>query len=82
MMREALKDLADKLEKLTICIEMENWEIAEEIAGNIKMLIPKEHVMATKNALRLLLAVRKENRDTSFEIISLIKQGIHKEDVV
>jgi PAS domain S-box-containing protein len=81
MVREVHKDYAGRLEKLTICVEMENWETAEELAGSLKNIVPKEHIEVSKNVLRLLLAIRKENHDASLEILSILKQGLHKEDI-
>lgn len=78
-MMGVMKEFLVKMEKLTICIEMGNWEKAEEIAFAMKALIPKEHIEESKIALRLLLAVRKENRDTSLEIIKMFQERIHKE---
>jgi hypothetical protein len=67
------------LEKLTICIEMENWEKSEELANKMKVLIPSDHPVNSKRFLRLLLAIRKENHDVSLDIINDIKSSMHKE---
>lgn len=75
-MREAAIVLDDLMEKLIICIEMENWEKAEELSLNMKKLLPKDHTTSTKNFLRLILAVRKKNHD---EALTEIKQIMNKE---
>jgi hypothetical protein len=70
-MREAVKNVVILLDKLVICVEMENWETAEELAGTIKNLIPNNHHDAlNKKVLSLLLAIRRENRNTSMEFIN------------
>jgi predicted Zn-dependent peptidase len=72
-MQKALIYMNELLEKLAICIEMENWEKSEELAYSIKHLLPKDHTANAKILLRLLLAVRKENHDDALAIINEIK---------
>jgi two-component sensor histidine kinase len=72
-MQKSIIYMNEILEKLVICIEMENWEKSEELAYSIKNLIPKNHTVNSKIILRLLLAVRKENHDDSLKIINEIK---------
>ncbi len=64
------------LEKLTICIEMENWEKSEELAYSMKNLLPKEDEAGSKCILRLLIAIRKENYDLSLSILNEFKASI------
>jgi signal transduction histidine kinase len=78
-MREALVLMKDNMEKLTICIEMENWEKAEELACNMKKLLPKDHAANIKNVFRLILAVRKENHDISLSILNELKEHMCEE---
>jgi two-component sensor histidine kinase len=82
--REAVKDvLADinnVLEKLVICIEMENWLKAEELITGIKKLVPQERTELSKTVFRLLLAIRKENHDSSLEILKELKEVMRKEE--
>ncbi len=79
IMREAFIVLDDLMEKLTICIEMENWEKAEELSLNMKKLLPKDHIKNINNFLRLILAIRKMNHDAALSILIEIKQTMNKE---
>lgn len=67
---EFKKRLAPMLEKLSICIEMESWNKAEELAYYMKKQIPSEQSDIEKKVFRLLLAVRKEKHDIAFAIIN------------
>ncbi len=67
------KRLAPVLEKLSICIEMESWDKAEEMAYHLKKQIPSEQGELEKKVFRLLLAVRKEKHDVAFSIIEELK---------
>lgn len=78
-MQKALADMNDLVDKLAICIEMDNWEETEEIANRIKNIVPMDHLVKTNIIFRLLLAVRKENHDASLSIIDELRVGMHKE---
>lgn len=53
--------IAEYLEKLIICVELETWEKAENFASIIKKMIPESDQEGRRNAFRLELAVRKED---------------------
>ncbi len=53
--------IAEYLEKLIICVELETWEKAENFASIIKKMIPESEREGRKSAFRLELAVRKED---------------------
>lgn len=53
--------IAEYLEKLIICVELETWEKAENFASIIKNMIPESDKEGKKSAFRLELAVRKED---------------------
>lgn len=78
--RDVLADINSVLEKLIICIEMENWSKAEELVTGIKRLVPQERVELSKVVFRLLLAVRKENHDSSLNILKELKAVMRKEE--
>ncbi|HCL04224.1 MAG TPA: hypothetical protein DHW61_17760 [Lachnoclostridium phytofermentans] len=64
--------IAEYLEKLIICVELETWEKAENFASIIKKMIPESEQEGRKNAFRLELAVRKEDYErTQKQIIKL-----------
>lgn len=60
--------LDELIEKLTICIELDNWEKAEQLAGKLKKLIPNEQ----RKILRLLFSIRREDHDLSLSILNEI----------
>ena len=70
---EIYRNIASVLEKLSICIEMESWDKAEELAYYIRNQLSPEFGDITKTVFRLLLSVRKENYDTSISIINQLK---------
>ncbi|HKL79968.1 MAG TPA: ATP-binding protein [Mobilitalea sp.] len=57
--------IRDSIEKLVICIEMENWEKAEETAVFLKSLMPENNKKLKNKALGLVISIRKEDHDTS-----------------
>lgn len=67
------------VERLSICLEMENWEKAEEIACSIRKSIPQDHKQAGRRVLRLLLAIRKGNKNDSMALLNEIKSGLPKD---
>lgn len=76
---EHTQNMTASIEKLMICIEMESWEKAEEIATYIKRLIPKENQILNNKALHLLLTVRKEDHDTCIAELKGFEELIKQE---
>ena len=76
---QIVHELAGIIEKLFICVEMENWELAEEIVCDVKKRMPNNHEMS-KRIFRLLLTVRKESYDESINILQELKKGTNKEE--
>lgn len=72
-------DINDLLEKLAICIEMENWERSEQLACKLKNIAQKDQSLNLKEILHLLFAIRRENHDSSLVIINEIKSCVGKE---
>jgi signal transduction histidine kinase len=72
------KNILTTIEKLTISIEMECWEKAEELAEHLKRIVPEEYGAISKDVFRLLLSVRKENHDISLTILNELKTAIHE----
>lgn len=70
--------LYDTLEKLTICIEMESWMKAEEIAEYIKRIIPKGRKEIENKAFHLVLLVRKESHDKSLQTLKELKEMMER----
>lgn len=65
--------LFDRMERLIICIEMESWKKAEDYATSIKKMLPSEKRVLCNNGLSLVLAVRKEARMQSLQILEKLK---------
>lgn len=62
---ENQKEMVNALQKLVICIEMENWEKAENFASIVKGLIPGEQKEIYRMAFRMELTVRKADKEKS-----------------
>lgn len=63
---ENKKEVQDTMEKLIICIEMENWDKAETFAGTVKKLVESDKELKRK-AFRLEMTVRKAEEDKAVE---------------
>ena len=75
---EILENLGPVAEKLLLCIEMESWDKAEELAYFIKSQLTEDYENISKIVFRLLLAVRKENYETSVALINELKTFINE----
>ncbi len=77
--QELFKSISAALEKLSICIDMERWDKAEEMVYLIRKKLPPELRDIAKMMFRLLLEVRKENYSASIAILgelkNLMKEG-------
>jgi signal transduction histidine kinase len=71
------KELSSNLEKLLLCVEMENWEKAEMFADNIKGLCEGGDQDVKSKTFRLVMSVRKEDYDKSisfaYQVRDLLK---------
>lgn len=74
--RENVRQLADNMGKLILCIEIGNWEKAEQFATMVKQLINNGEPEWRKQALRLEMAVRKEDYDKSVDMYEHLKKLI------
>ena len=70
---ENTKEIAGKLEKLILCMEVEAWDKAEAFAHNIKELVEQGPKEIKKAAFRLEMNVRKANYDKSLEQYNNLK---------
>lgn len=61
-----IKELNATLEKLVICIEMENWDKAEEFAAIVKKLV-SDNADVKRKAFRMEMTIRKSDHDDSLE---------------
>ena len=75
---ENLYNAKDSLEKLKLCVDLGNWEKAEEFAGVVKNMIPDDMPELRKLAFRMELAVRKEDLDKSIELGEQVETELEK----
>ncbi len=71
--RENREEIDKRIMKLTLCVEMDTWEKAEMFAEAVKQLTtgaPKEIGTA---ALKLKMAVQKENKEKTLEAMEALK---------
>ena len=66
---ETLEEINKRLMKLTLCIEMSNWEKAEMFAEAIKQLTLEAPREISSTVFRLKMAVQKENQEKAMEAI-------------
>ena len=70
--KENQKNLQKNLSKLILCIEMDNWEKAEDFMEVIRQLTQEASQDVKRTVLRLKMAVQKENYDkavTEFKVL-------------
>lgn len=71
---ENRKEIEEHMSKLILCLEMENWEKAENFSNSIKQLTiqaPKDIKVA---ALRMKMAVQKADYDRSVDEYNTLKE--------
>lgn len=73
-----LLNLNGCIEKLMICIEMESWENAEDLAGFIREMLPASYKQIKNKALQLLLVIRKENHDQSISQLKELEKALNE----
>lgn len=73
---ENRKQLKSNMEKLILCIEIGNWMKAEQFATYIKQLLATGDEAWRKQALRLEMAVRKENYEKAVDMYDKLKQEL------
>lgn len=78
-MLNIVKALQSIIEKVIICIEMDNWNTAEELSVNMRKMVPQSRIDLSKKILSILLNIRKENKDTALQLLKELKDAIKKE---
>lgn len=64
---DRIRGVKEILERLSLSVELGNWEKAENFAGVIKNLFLESEQVERKLAFRLELAIRKEDYNTTLE---------------
>lgn len=67
-------EIKSRMEKLILCIELNAWEKAELWLEELKKLVENADEAVKRSVLRLGMAIRKENYDSSMEQYEKVKQ--------
>ena len=73
---ENIKEVNANMEKLVICIEMENWDRADSFAENIKQLVAEDTMNLKRRAFRLQMTVRKGAHEAAIQQYDELKEAI------
>ncbi|MEG1742057.1 MAG: ATP-binding protein, partial [Acetivibrio sp.] len=73
---ENRNEINKNMEKLILCIEMDNWEKAEEFAKIIKTLVGDKRKELSRDVFRLELAIRKEAKEKSKVLYEILEKAI------
>lgn len=73
---ENIREINANMEKLVICIEMENWDRADAFADNIKQLVAEDTMNLKRKAFRLQMTVRKGAHEAAIEQYNELKKAI------
>ncbi len=81
---ENIREINANMEKLVICIEMENWDRADAFADNIKQLVAEDTMNLKRKAFRLQMTVRKGAHEAAIvqynELKNAIDEAFSKEE--
>lgn len=72
---ENVQAVRDTMEKLVLCIEMDNWEKAESFAGNLKRMLEDREDLG-RLIFRLELAIRKENYEKAMKAYETLREAL------
>ncbi len=75
---ENIIQLKSNMEKLILCIEIGNWMKAEQFAATVKQLLADGEDAWKKQALRMEMAIRKENYEKSVVMYDALKEMIEE----
>lgn len=73
---ENIKAINENMEKLVLCIEMENWEKANSFADVVKQLVAEDAMNLKRKAFRLQMTVRKGDHDNAIAEYNELKAAI------
>ena len=75
---ENIKAIYANMEKLVICIEMENWDRANSFAENIKQLVAEDAMNLKRKAFRLQMTVRKGAHEDALKQYEELKEALNE----
>lgn len=73
-----LREIDSNMEKLVLCIEMENWEKANTFAENIKQLVAEDAMNLKRKAFRLQMTVRKGQHDPAIKEYEVLREAVEE----
>ena len=73
---ENVREIEANMEKLVLCIEMENWERANNFAENIKQLVMDDAMNLKRKAFRLQMTLRKGDHESSIKEYNVLNEAI------
>lgn len=76
--KENLEEIHVNMEKLVLCIEMENWERAETFAENLKQLVAEDAMNLKRKAFRLQMTIRKGDYENSMTQYIEFKEAVEE----
>lgn len=79
---ENRREISENLERLVLCIEMENWEKADNFAENLKLLLADDTANLKRKAFRLQMTLRKGDHDAAMKDYEMLKQSIRERDLL
>ncbi len=77
---ENLREIRANLERLVLCIEMENWEKANSFAESVKQLVADDPADLKRKAFRLQMTLRKGDHDTALKEYEQLKKSLMEKD--
>lgn len=69
-------EISSNMERLVLCIEMENWDKANDFAENIKQLVADDPMNLKRKAFRLQMTLRKGDYDSAIAEYETLKEAI------
>ncbi len=69
--------MRDLIEKTVLCVELENWQKAEDFAENIKKLTVNAPKEISDIALRLVMNIRKEKKEKCSEYLEGLSDAVY-----
>lgn len=76
---ENIKEINTNIEKIMLCIDMNNWEKAEFFSDTIKSLTQEAQREVKSVVLKLQMVVRKEDYEGSMMMIAAVRKVINRE---
>ena len=73
---ENIKQIESNMEKLVLCIEMENWDRANTFAESIKQLVSEDTANLKRKAFRLQMTLRRGDHELAIKEYKILEEAI------